>query len=298
VFADDATYQLDVDTKKLSVPVGEKLSSNINLFVTPKYERDMIPRDFRISGEGVTRDEEGIWHWNGLAIEGFVNTATWNSWLEVSGTAEQEGSVELMYAPARGDNMTSSASFTIEAHKEENIPETPETGTEPITNPDTPVVVTSDDVRIENPVAGETSKIVYIISDDVDIINNYNINNYINIQTVNLQSPDGDTIPLSNLNDNTVADPYTGGPNTYYFDRVNKQIIVYVTPEKVGNYVCNIYFEGQDPTKLNVHPVDFTVTKTKNYYTTEEKGGGCDVGLPMLALLFAAIPFVRKRHGK
>jgi hypothetical protein len=303
VFADDADYQLDFDTKKVSVPVGKEMSANVNLLVEPKYEKDSIPRAFSLSVDGAPlSNEDGSWHWNGLKITDWLNTATWNGWLEISGTAEQEGSVEFVYAPTRGDNM-SSTSFTIEAHKDEDIEdisETPES--EAVTNPDAPVVMASDDVRIENPVAGETTKIIYIISDDVGgVTNNYTTNNYVNIQTVNLQSPDGSTIPLANLNDNTVADPFRGTPNSYYFDRVNKQVIVYVTPEKAGDYVCHIYYEGRDPTKLNVHPVTLPVTVTKEYYNTKKEsgGGGCDAGTSAGgALLLAVIALARRKRAK
>jgi hypothetical protein len=301
VFADDAVYQLDFDTKKVSVPVGKEMSTNVNLLIEPKYERDSIPRNFSLSVDGVPlSNEDGSWHWNGLTITDWLNAATWNGWLEISGTAEQEGSAEFVYAPTRGDNM-SSTSFTIEAHKDEAIAEAPAEGA--VANTDDPVVTTSDDLRIVNPVVGETTKVIYVVSGDTGgVTNNYYNNNYVNIQTVNLQSPDGKTIPLSNLNDNTVVDPFAGAPNSYYFDRVNREVVVYMTPERRGEYVCNIYFEGHDPTKLNVHPVNFTVTVAKEEYrntTKTESGGGCDAGAG-LVLSFAALAahsMIRKKRG-
>jgi hypothetical protein len=299
VFVDDAVYQLSFDTEKLSVPVGKAVHSNVHLFTEPKYERDMTPRDFILSGEGVTRNENGFWSWNGLEIASWINTATWSIWLEISGTAKEDASVELTYAPRRGNNM-SSASFTIEAHKDENIPEVPDTAAIP--NADDPVVTASDDVRIENPVAGETTKIVYVISENVsETINNTNhtYNNYVNVQTVVLQLPDGRTIPLSDLNDNTVINPFTGAPNSYYFDRANGQVVVYVTPEEVGDYVCHIYF--RDPTGLKVQPVNLPVSVTKNYYnvtTINKGGGGCNAGISGLALLLAALVLTCGRRGR
>jgi hypothetical protein len=284
IFADDATYQLGFDREKLEVPVGMEFSTNVNELTEPKYERDSTPRDFTLTGAGVTGGP-GIWYWNGLTITDIENTATWNSWLEVSGKAEREETVELTYAPSRGGNM-SSAKFTIVAHKDESVTETP-AETEVVTNADDPVVTASDDARYETPVAGETTKIIYIISNDVSQTGGTTVNNYINIQAVNLALPDGTIIPLANLNDNlAAAGPFTGAPNSYYFDRASGQIILYVTPETVGNYQCNVYYK--DATTLRMQPVNLTVTETTNYYYTENSGGGggCGTGA---AAWFAAL---------
>ena len=133
-----------------------------------------------------------------------------------------------------------------------------------------------------------------------ETVNNYY--NYVNIQTVNLQLPDGSVVQLSNLNDNTVADPFGGTQTAYYFDRANGHVIVFVTPEPAVDYLCKIYFK--DSTKLNMQPINFTVTETKNYYYTDTSGGGgCDLGIDVgfAAVLLAASGLVglvgKKRDG-
>ncbi|MDR0617059.1 MAG: hypothetical protein LBG29_09655 [Synergistaceae bacterium] len=289
VFVDDADYKLTFDKEKLDIPVGKDLSANVNMLFDPKYDRDMIPRDFQLTGDDVTVDGDGLWHWNGLTITPFLNTATWNAWLEVSGEAEKAGSVELTYAPSRGKNNMSSATLTIEAHADENVPDVPETV---VTNHDDPIVTTSGDVRYENPVAGETTKIIYIISGDMGQSESSTvINNYFDVQSVNLTLPDGTIIPLSHLNDNTAANPFDSSSNSYYFDRASGQIILYVTPESVGDYLLNVYFK--DASELKVRPINLNVTRTVNYYYAETNesggGGGCGAGAAAgFALLLAA----------
>ncbi|MDR0649001.1 MAG: hypothetical protein LBF92_06670, partial [Synergistaceae bacterium] len=102
----------------------------------------------------------------------------------------------------------------------------------------------------------------------------------------------GTEIPLSNLNDNpTAAGSYSGAPNTYYFDRASGQIILYVTPEVIGEYRCNVYYKGA--AALNVHPITLNVRRTTNYYYTEKSGGGCDAGAAAwIAAMSAAAAFL------
>jgi hypothetical protein len=300
VFADDAVYQLSFDREKIEVPVGKELSANVNMLTEPRYEGDIVFRAFTLTGDGVTSTGYGGGEWNGLTITGYVNIATKNTWLEVSGKAEREGTVELTYAPTRGSNM-SSAKLTIAAHKDEDVADTP-AETEVVTNADDPIVTTSGDVRYETPTAGETTKIIYIISNDVSQTGGgTTVNNYINIQAVNLALPDGTLIPLSNLNDNdTAAGPYTGAPNSYYFDRASGQIILYVTPETAGDYRCNVYYK--DSTAMRVQPINLIVTETTNYYYTETKGGGggCStgtaVGLAAMSMTAAVLIGARRRN--
>ncbi|MDR1020152.1 MAG: hypothetical protein LBL73_05285, partial [Synergistaceae bacterium] len=281
VFVDDAAYRLSLDREKLEVPVGKELSANVNLLVEPKYGRDMIPRAFTITGDGVTRDEDGRWHWNGLSITDWQNAATWNSWLEFSGKAERDGSVELTFAPTRGKSNMSSAKLTVVALKDEDVADAPSETV--VANHDDPIVIASSDVRYENAVAGETTKIIYVISGDTGANSGgVTVNNYVDIHAVNLVLPDGSTIQLSNLNDNTAANPFDGTANSYYFDRASGQITLYVTPETVGDYLCNVYYRGA--TAFYVRPVTLNVKRTTNYYYTDDNsgsnggGGGCDAG--------------------
>ncbi|MDR1978348.1 MAG: hypothetical protein LBQ42_06410 [Synergistaceae bacterium] len=291
IFVDDAYYERSFAQETLNVPVGEKFAANINEITSPTYDRDIIPRDFEITGEGVVFDDsEYVWKWNGLSITSMMNVATWNCWIEISGEALEEGKTVLTLAPRRGSNMTS-ASMTIEAHKNEDV----DTSEEPVViNEDKPVLVTSDDQQVVAPAPGETTKIVYILSDDVDI------NNYINVQTINMLLPDGNTVQLDHLNDNTVVDPFAGGvPNSYYVDRVNRTIVIYVTPETTGDYTYNVFFD--DTTTLSKRPIVVKVEETSNNYeTTTSGGGGCDAaGIGgFAAISLAAISLAASPRGK
>jgi hypothetical protein len=177
-----------------------------------------------------------------------------------------------------------------------------------IANEDAPEIVTSDDQKVDLPPAGETTKIVYVISGDTVGDSYYYdyYNYYVNIQTVNMVLPDGSTIPLSNLNDNTAVNPYGGQANYYYVDRSNRQIVIYLTPETAdADYTFNVYYkdantldtEAHDTATLNKKQlVVRTQDTTYNYY---KKSGGCDAGVAagFAAVSLAAAALIRRKRG-
>jgi hypothetical protein len=177
----------------------------------------------------------------------------------------------------------------------------PDQPAEPVVEPYEPVLDISDpvivaggdegDKEVDEPAVGQPTQIVYEISFDVNI----------EIQGINVQLPNGSTVNATPLTDNTAHNPYntgggsSGGANgsddfAYYYDKINKEIIFYVTPSQPATYVYNIYYHGPNKKELKKQPVVVDVVEVNNYYTRKKSGGGgCNAGMASFVLL-CAIP--------
>jgi Synergist-CTERM protein sorting domain-containing protein len=334
----DVDYTLTTDPQTLTLPVGESASVNIELFTSPVYPRDMIPRSLSIDGG----DSAGpaTTEWNGLTITAMENLVTNKCWLAVTGEAQREETREFTIHPGRGDNMTD-AKVTITARVPEPAPDPepePDPAPEPEPDPDpapdpepdpvpepepgpdpdpepapdpapapepkTPSLVISDPViivdgdegkkEVDQPAVGQPTQIVYNVSFDVNV----------DIQVVNVQLPNGDSVEATPLSENTAPDPHRAvtaeNPYYYYYDRMNEQIIFYVTPTQPVEYVYYIYYHDSDRQALQVVQKPVKVAEVNNYYTRTKKsggGGGCNAGTAGLVLLGAipALAVIRRK---
>ncbi|MDR2180598.1 MAG: hypothetical protein LBP21_09830 [Synergistaceae bacterium] len=142
----DVDYVLTTGTSMLTAPVGESFETNIDLFTSPAYPKDMIPRALYIS-DGTTSNP-ATFTWNGLTITAEENVVTNKCWLRVSGEAIEAGKKQFTVHPTRGTNMAD-VTFTIAAEvplspeeplepEEPDVPDVPEEPEPPEPQPDEP----------------------------------------------------------------------------------------------------------------------------------------------------------------